>query len=51
MINSGRCGTSQSGSNKCPFATNRTPINRDNDDMQYEALEACQSKYNKDSDI
>ena len=30
---------------------NRAPINRDNDDVQYEALEDCQSKYNKDNDI
>ena len=27
---------------------NRAPINIDNDDVQYEALEACKNKYNKD---
>ena len=30
---------------------NRVPINVDNDNMQYEALEACQNKYDKGSDI
>ena len=29
---------------------NRAPINVDKDDVQYEALKACQTKYNKEND-